>query len=291
VAEDTQVLDRALFDGSKFPLPPADKYFLCDTEYKQTRGFMTPYRNVRYLKQRDISIACFAIHNFIRKENINDPWFAEYDQEEMIFDEKNEYEVDLEEEEEDESETEDDEEYDDDPIIVQMMDKLREERQFMVNLREEGLCSMNAKKIRASEFLIQFHEQHGDKITVIADSLYMLTQYAIYVSENYEVFLEADEMKYSTKTQQFLIDQGNSLNTVIRVKLSTLGGSTLSYLVLKYGNDDVELENGYDDVELEDDTNGSMAVLLLGGDFGTAWNSKKEVVVQKQNMTLYLDEL
>ncbi|GJR75694.1 protein prenyltransferase alpha subunit repeat-containing protein 1 [Tanacetum coccineum] len=35
----------------------------------------------------------------------------------------------------------------------------------------------------------------------------------------------------------------------------------------------------------------SMAVLLLSGDFGTAWNSRKEVVVKKHNMTLYLDEL
>nr|GEY41147.1 hypothetical protein [Tanacetum cinerariifolium] len=224
VAEDTQVLDRALFDGSKFPLPPADKYFLCDTGYKQTQGFMTPYRNVR-----DISIACFAIHNFIRKENINDPWFAEYDQEEMIFDEKNEYEVDLEEEEEDESETEDD-----DPVIVQMMDKLREERQFMVNLREEGLCSMNAKKIRASEFLIQFHEKKT------------LEAFKSDKEPNTVSIILSSEMKYSTKTQQFLIDQGNSLNTV-----------------LKYGYDDVELENGYDDVELEDDTNGSMSRIVF----------------------------
>nr|GEW63232.1 protein prenyltransferase alpha subunit repeat-containing protein 1 [Tanacetum cinerariifolium] len=35
----------------------------------------------------------------------------------------------------------------------------------------------------------------------------------------------------------------------------------------------------------------SMAVLLLSGDFGTAWNSRKEVIVKKHNMTLYLDEL
>ncbi|GKA82778.1 hypothetical protein Tco_0789526 [Tanacetum coccineum] len=71
-----------------------------------TRGFMAPYRNVRYwlgdfrrkramttrfpilksmpkfplVKQREITIACFAIHTFIRKEGLSDDFFAKYDQ-------------------------------------------------------------------------------------------------------------------------------------------------------------------------------------------------------------------
>ena len=35
--------------------------------------------------QKDIVIACFAIHNFIRKHNIEDELFAQYDQD-NIFD-------------------------------------------------------------------------------------------------------------------------------------------------------------------------------------------------------------
>ena len=107
-----------------------DKYYLCDAAYKHTRGFMAPYRNVRYwlgdfrrkramsskekfnhahaklrnvierafgvlkarfpilksmpkftlVTQRDITISCFAIHNFIRKEGLDDDLFTQYDQ-------------------------------------------------------------------------------------------------------------------------------------------------------------------------------------------------------------------
>nr|XP_043608503.1 uncharacterized protein LOC122580291 [Erigeron canadensis] len=186
IADDSQVLSTAISD-SDFELlfPPPDKYYLCDTAFRHTRGFMTPYRNVRYslggyldsratnkkeefnhahgklrnviecafgvlkarfpvlmkmisvpfIKQRDIVISCFAIHNFIRTENISDKWFAEYEQE-IIFDDKNEYEDDDKDGEDCESEQEDDEEYDD-PEDQQFMAKLREDRQFMVNLREE----------------------------------------------------------------------------------------------------------------------------------------------------------
>ena len=32
------------------------------------------------ITQRNISIACFALHNFIRKEGLSDKFFTEYDQ-------------------------------------------------------------------------------------------------------------------------------------------------------------------------------------------------------------------
>ncbi|KAI3693208.1 hypothetical protein L6452_33039 [Arctium lappa] len=131
VAHDSRVLSEALTDGAiGFPFPPPDKYYLCDVAYTNTRGFMAPYRNVRYwlgdfhrrrainkyekfnhshakhrnviersygvlkarfpiLKrmapfslevQRDVVIACFAVHNFIRKEGLSDELFSEYDQ-------------------------------------------------------------------------------------------------------------------------------------------------------------------------------------------------------------------
>ncbi|GJT65261.1 hypothetical protein Tco_1016741, partial [Tanacetum coccineum] len=64
-----------------------------------TRGFMAPYRNVStfsnikeyaqipLVKQRDITIACFAIHNFIRKEGLSDDFFAQYDQSDIHINE------------------------------------------------------------------------------------------------------------------------------------------------------------------------------------------------------------
>ncbi|KAJ9553695.1 hypothetical protein OSB04_017740 [Centaurea solstitialis] len=49
VAHDSRVLSEALTDGAiGFPFPPPDKYYLCDAAYTNTRGFMAPYRNVRY---------------------------------------------------------------------------------------------------------------------------------------------------------------------------------------------------------------------------------------------------
>ncbi|GKC59520.1 hypothetical protein Tco_1087118 [Tanacetum coccineum] len=75
-AHDARILNEALDDPIyEFPIPPSDKYYLCDAAYRHTRGFMAPYRNVR-----DITIACFAIHNFIRKEGLSDDFFAQYDQ-------------------------------------------------------------------------------------------------------------------------------------------------------------------------------------------------------------------
>ena len=38
---------------------------------------MPPYP---LIKQRDIAIACFAIHNYIRKEGLSDEFFSRYDQ-------------------------------------------------------------------------------------------------------------------------------------------------------------------------------------------------------------------
>ncbi|GKE13773.1 putative nuclease HARBI1, partial [Tanacetum coccineum] len=130
-AHDVRILNEALDDLIyEFPILPSDKYYVCDAAYMHTRGFMAPYRNVRYwlgdfrrkramtskekfnhahaklrnviehafgvlkasfpilkslpkfplVKQRDITIACFAIHNFIRKKGLSDDFFAQYDQ-------------------------------------------------------------------------------------------------------------------------------------------------------------------------------------------------------------------
>ncbi|KAE8655405.1 Detected protein of unknown function [Hibiscus syriacus] len=136
VAHDARILSEALADPyAPFPFPPPDKYYLCDAAYAHIRGFMAPYRNVRYwigdfrhrraltnkekfnhahaklrnvierafgvlkaqfpilkrmapfplLTQRNITISCFAIHNFIRKEGLSDEFFNEYDQPNVTF--------------------------------------------------------------------------------------------------------------------------------------------------------------------------------------------------------------
>ncbi|GJR63122.1 putative nuclease HARBI1 [Tanacetum coccineum] len=98
-----------------------DKYYLCDASYANTRGFMAPYRSTRnvieraygvlkakfpilkqmasykFEVQRDVVIACFAIHNFIRKCNIQDHLFEEFD-EDSIFNNEEEFEGHVEEE-------------------------------------------------------------------------------------------------------------------------------------------------------------------------------------------------
>ncbi|XP_075080484.1 uncharacterized protein LOC142165985 [Nicotiana tabacum] len=120
----------------------AHKYYLYDAAYPNTRGFLAPYRNIRYwlgdyhrrhainkeekfnhahaqlrnvieraygvLKarfpildkmtpysidvQRDVVIACFAVHNFIKKERLNDDLFNQYDLPQVIFEEEGEHE-------------------------------------------------------------------------------------------------------------------------------------------------------------------------------------------------------
>ncbi|XP_012828551.1 PREDICTED: uncharacterized protein LOC105973631 [Erythranthe guttata] len=146
VTHDSRVLTDTVADPRNgFPWPPPGKYYLCDAAYTHTRGFMVPYRNVRYwlgdyrrrrpltkeerfnhahaqlrnvieraygvLKkrfpilqkmapfsfnvQRNIVIACFAVHNFIRKERISDTLFEEFDQPNMSFDGANEDEQNL----------------------------------------------------------------------------------------------------------------------------------------------------------------------------------------------------
>ncbi|XP_071708135.1 uncharacterized protein [Rutidosis leptorrhynchoides] len=131
IAHDSRVLNEVLFNPtSGFPVPPPNKYYLCDAAYTNARGFLAPYRNTRYwladfrrrraltskekfnhghaqlrnvieraygvlksrfpiLKemapypfpvQRNVVIACFAIHNFIRKWNIHDELFRECDE-------------------------------------------------------------------------------------------------------------------------------------------------------------------------------------------------------------------
>ncbi|GKB33296.1 putative nuclease HARBI1 [Tanacetum coccineum] len=140
VAHDSRILSEAIRNqNAPFPLPPPDKYYLCDAAYAHTRGFMAPYRNVRYwlgdfrrrrplngkekfnhshaklrnvieraygvlkarfpiLKrmapfslttQRNITIACFALHNFIRKEGLDDELFSTYDQLNVQLDNEN----------------------------------------------------------------------------------------------------------------------------------------------------------------------------------------------------------
>ncbi|KAL6522025.1 hypothetical protein OROMI_031902 [Orobanche minor] len=131
VAHDSRILAEVALDPDfGFPIPPPNKYYLCDAAYTNTRGYLTPYRNPRYwladfrrqralskeekfnhaharlrnvieraydvlkarfpiLKQmapytfstqRDIVIACIAIHNFIRKRKLEDELFDQCDE-------------------------------------------------------------------------------------------------------------------------------------------------------------------------------------------------------------------
>ncbi|XP_070044545.1 uncharacterized protein [Nicotiana tomentosiformis] len=142
VAHDARVLTEiASNPDNGFSFPPYNKYYLCDAAYPNTRGFLAPYRNIRYwlgdyhrrrainkekkfnhahaqlkniieraygvLKarfpildkmapysidvQRDLVIACSAVHNFIKKERLNDDLFNQYDLPQVIFEEEGEH--------------------------------------------------------------------------------------------------------------------------------------------------------------------------------------------------------
>ncbi|GJY79024.1 hypothetical protein Tco_0484825 [Tanacetum coccineum] len=86
------ILNEALIDPeADFLMPPLDKYYLCNA----ARGL---WHHIRMLArfpilkkmpsyplvtQRDITVACFAIHNFIRKEHLSDEFFLLYDHREV----------------------------------------------------------------------------------------------------------------------------------------------------------------------------------------------------------------
>ncbi|GJZ64487.1 Myb/SANT-like domain, harbinger transposase-derived nuclease domain protein [Tanacetum coccineum] len=173
VAHDSRILSEAIRNqNASFPLPHPDKYYLCDAAYAHTRGFMAPYRNVRYwlgdfrrrrplngkekfnhshaklrnvieraygvlkarfpiLKrmtpfslttQRNITIACFALHNFIRKEGLDDELFSMYDQSNVQLNNENVLV-------EDDGGIEEDE-------VVQPQENASD-RQYMTNLRDQ----------------------------------------------------------------------------------------------------------------------------------------------------------
>ncbi|GKB64727.1 Myb/SANT-like domain, harbinger transposase-derived nuclease domain protein [Tanacetum coccineum] len=172
-AHDSRILSEAIRNqNAPFPLPPPDKYYLCDATYAHTRGFMAPYRNVRYwlgdfrrrralnskekfnhsheklrnvvehaygvlkarfpiLKrmapfslttQRNITIACFALHNFIRKEGLDDELFSTYDQSNVQLDNENVL-------------VEDDGGIEEDEVVQPQGNA--SDRQYMTNLRDQ----------------------------------------------------------------------------------------------------------------------------------------------------------
>ncbi|GJV54919.1 hypothetical protein Tco_1455924 [Tanacetum coccineum] len=103
-AHDARILNEALIDPeADFSMPPSDKYYLCDAAYRHTCGFMAPYRNkerafgvlkARFtilkkmpsyplVTERDITLACFAIPNFILNERLSDEFFPLYDHREV----------------------------------------------------------------------------------------------------------------------------------------------------------------------------------------------------------------
>ncbi|XP_060189008.1 uncharacterized protein LOC132617961 [Lycium barbarum] len=49
IAHDARVLMEIVSNPENgFPFPPPNKYYLCDAAYSNTRGFLAPYRNIRY---------------------------------------------------------------------------------------------------------------------------------------------------------------------------------------------------------------------------------------------------
>ncbi|XP_076932048.1 uncharacterized protein LOC143597426 [Bidens hawaiensis] len=75
VAHDSRILSESLTNANApFPLPPPGTF----SNIKK----MAPFSLVT---QRNITIACFALHNFIRKEGLSDDLFDEYDHPNVRF--------------------------------------------------------------------------------------------------------------------------------------------------------------------------------------------------------------
>ncbi|XP_022040282.1 uncharacterized protein LOC110942827 [Helianthus annuus] len=93
VAHDSRILSESLTNANApFPLPPPDKYYLCDAAYAHTRGFMAPYRNVRYwlgdfrrnrplTDKEKFNHAHAKLRNVIERSygGLSDDFFDEYD--------------------------------------------------------------------------------------------------------------------------------------------------------------------------------------------------------------------
>ncbi|KAK2456191.1 hypothetical protein QL285_003579 [Trifolium repens] len=72
-AHDSRVFWDAITNpNARFPWPPRGSFYLVDSGYPCTRGFLLPYRGER---QRLIVTACCAIRNYIRKWNLPDELF------------------------------------------------------------------------------------------------------------------------------------------------------------------------------------------------------------------------
>nr|GEW44914.1 homolog of Xeroderma pigmentosum complementation group B 2 [Tanacetum cinerariifolium] len=157
--------------------------------------------------------------------------------------------------------------------------------------KKQALCAMNPNKFRACEFLIRFHEQErGHKIIVFSDNIFSLEKYArklhkpmihggtghvertIISSHAASRRQEAqrlgrilrakdtEEMDYSPKRQQFLIDQG------------------YSFKVLSAGDDAVGMDI------LKDDADGKGSMSARTGQKGDLAKSKPKVPAKRHQL-------
>ncbi|TFY57481.1 hypothetical protein EVJ58_g6996 [Rhodofomes roseus] len=132
-------------------------------------------------------------------------------------------------------------------------------------LREQSrkrmlLYCMNPRKFQACQFLIKYHEDRGDKIIVFSDNVFALEAYAkklgkLYIhggtgqvermrilqwfqhSPDVNTIFLSKEMFYSTKRQQFLIDQGYAFKVITHLD----GLENLPDLVYKSRDEQIEL--------------------------------------------------
>merc|ERR1712238_295559 len=92
---------------------------------------------------------------------------------------------------------------------------------------------MNPNKFRACEYLMRFHEARGDKVIVFSDNFFARRQEAQRLgrilrpktrpgekSDDFNAFFytlvsrDTQEVFYSTKRQQFLVDQGYAFKVI-----------------------------------------------------------------------------
>nr|KAJ0221145.1 hypothetical protein LSAT_V11C200080520 [Lactuca sativa] len=87
---------------------------------------MTPFPLVI---QRNIVIACFALHNYIRKEGLSDEYFSQYNQVDISLQRNNV--------QDDDDDDDDDEEEEEDDVDEVQPHRSARDREYMVHLRDQ----------------------------------------------------------------------------------------------------------------------------------------------------------
>ncbi|CAI9263101.1 unnamed protein product [Lactuca saligna] len=137
ISHNSRILSEALTDrDAPFPFPLPDEYYLCDDASIHTRGFMAPYRNVRYWlgdfhRRRALTNKENFNHSHAKLRNFIERAFGVFKAFDISLQSKN-----VQDDDDDDDDDEEEEEGEEDVDEVQPHGNARD-REFMVHLRDQ----------------------------------------------------------------------------------------------------------------------------------------------------------